>query len=561
MMLEEQTMKKLTALLLILAVLATMLVGCGEKKETKPVDPKWTAPVYEVEETLENRQKALVATAKAYYYKGVLNQYGLQDMTIVDEYYGGNLRGRTMEGNTPEENTEDLTLYQWCSSYVYDVVYHTMGYKIANDYVFCRTGAIGKGDRVEDIVLEHYYKLVRDAEKDKAAIDAIVADLRPGDIVTWIQQGGGHSLMVIDDYDGDGVLNIMHRSGGRYNMTTGVDTLEDYGIKLDPITAFTDESASNCLYKKIEFSVIRVTNLDPAQYPLTESAKARCAWEGLRIDRTVTGGVLGSVVPGGELTYTIEITNHSDKNHENMPVMDAVAENCTLVSVDGKKATTTYPVWSVNIPAGETVTLTYTIQVNGQPGEQVVSAGGSVAGIPSNRLVTTIQSFTPEASALQNEANVEKARSESTSALEFVNKLYEAAYGKNPGIQKSEETMAACLQQAKEITFVPVKVYRPVENLFEASNSMMIPTYIGGRNIMTGANDRILETRMSDLQAGDIIIGQDLVNNKLLEYYWIFDGENLLQWSDGTVNKLDQTELTKLLSFDFFMGFRPSLAG
>ena len=553
-------MKKITALLLVLVTLVSMMAGCGSsgKEKTKLVDPGWVEPVYdEIEDTLENRQAALTATALAYYYKGNINQYGLQDLTFVDEYQGGNLRGKTLEANSPEENTEDLTLYQWCSSYVYDIVYQTMGYKIANDYVFCRTGAIAKGERVDAIIVEHMYNNTGNEAVDKARVDPIYADLQPGDIVTWNNGSNGHSLMVVQDFDNDGTLNVLHRNGGRYEMATGKDYLEAAGITKTTVETFT--KGNNSIYTCNNFSVIRVTNLDPAQYPLTNAAKARLAWPGLRIDRTVSGGVLGSVVPGGELTYTIVITNNSDKDHVDMPVMDAVAENCTMVSVDGKKATTTYPVWSVDIPAGESVTLTYTVKVNGKVGEQVVSKGGSVAGIPSNCLVTTIQSATRDAAKMQDEAKVASAAAASTSNQEFVNKMYEAAYGKNPGIKSIDEIMADCLDN---FGFAAGQtIYQAKENLFEASGNKMIHTYIGGRTVITGANDRILETRMSDLQPGDIIVGRGIKAGKPVDYFWIYDGEFLLSWEKGKVKELKQPELTKLLSFYFFMGFRPTLAG
>ena len=575
-------MKKALSLVLILALALSLMAGCGkepastpetpdttqtpeapvtpevpaEPEPIVPVEPEWTEPVYEIEETLENRQKALSATALAYFYKGILNQYGLQDLNVIDESSGGGLRGRTLEANSPEENTEDLTLYQWCSSYVYDIVYHTMGYRIAEDYRYCRTSNLSAGTIGDDSIVAHQYKLTGNLAVDKPIVDAIIADFQPGDIVNWTrpEDGAGHSLILINDVTGDGEIDVLHRTGSRYNMTTGADTTETYGIKRESLDTFYQEF--NSLYTKTRISVVRVTNLDPAKYPLTQSAKARMSWPGLRIDRTVEGGVMASVVPGGELTYQIVISNNSETAMKGLPVMDKLDPHCTMVSQDGKPATTTYPVWTVDIEPFANVTLTYTVKVEGKPGEQIVSMGGSVAGIPSNKLVTTIQSFTPDAENLQAEQDAVAA--EAKDGLEFVNKLYEAATGVNPGVLPAEEMLAALFDS--QIRGTVILYTLKADATASAPGNMLIPLYLGGRKVLTEDNERILETRMDDLQAGDILVAYGNKQGKLVPFYWIYNGDKLVEWSGGKVKNVSEKNLIKVLSYEYFVGLRPSLA-
>jgi len=582
-------MKRITALLLTLSLLLALLTGCGKDPapttpDTTPgetttvpeepaapetpeepaapivlVEPEWTEPVYDMENTLENRQKALTAVALAYTYKGLINQYGLQDLNVIDEFSGGGLRGNTLERNSPEENTKDLTLYQWCSSFVYDVVYHALGYQLNGDYVECRTDRLSSGNLLDkDIIVSHKYQLTGNDAVDRPIIDGIISELQPGDIVTYtMHSGAGHSMLVTNDYTGDGELDILHRSGQRYDMATGMDHEEGVGIARGNLKMF--QSGDNGLYDKARISVVRVTNLDPTVAGLTNSAKARLTWPGLRIDRTVEGGVLASVEPGGTLTYNIAITNNSEQDHVGMPVMDKLDPHCTMVSQDGKPATTTFPVWSVDVKAGETVTLTYTVKVEGKPGEKIVSEGGSVAGIPSNVLTTTIQAFAPAAEKLQDKAVIDAAAAASGSGAEFVNKLYEAATGVNPGLGTAEETRAAMLDAQPRNTLT---LYYPKADMGAAvPGNMLIPTYLGGRNVITTVNERVLETRMDDLQPGDIFIGNGTKMGKPTEYYWIYNGEKLLDWNGGKVKELKQKDLTKALSFEFFACFRPSLAG
>ena len=349
-------------------------------------------------------------------------------------------------------------------------------------------------------------------------------------------------------------MEVLHRSGGRYDMGMGNDEVEAYGIKRENVTIFN--AGNNSLYDKISVSVIRATNLDPAAYPLTQSVQARLAWPGLRIDRTVEGGVLASVEPGGTLTYNIAITNKSEQDHVGMPVMDKLGEHCTMLTQDGKPATTTFPVWTVDIKAGETVNLTYTVKVEGKPGDVIVSKGGSVAGIPSNQLTTTIQAFTPDAEKLQAQADTIAASAKD--GVEFVNKLYEAATGVNPGIPAVAELKAAL---CKEEIHGAYTMYRLKEDISASRpGNMLVPTYVGGRYLLTEVNERILETRMEDLQAGDIIVGIGQKLGKPVEYYWICNGETLYAWKNGKTDVQKQKDLTKLLSFEFFVCLRPSLA-
>ena len=80
-------------------------------------------------------------------------------------------------------------------------------------------------------------------------------------------------------------------------------------------------------------------------------------------------------------------------------------------------------------------------------------------------------------------------------------------------------------------------------------------------SVITTVNERVLETRIDDLQPGDIFIGNGTKMGKPTEYYWIYNGEKLLDWNGGKVKELKQKDLTKALSFEFFACFRPSLAG
>ena len=74
-------MKKFLALSLVLVSLVCLFTGCGSSDEI-------TVPTLQLEETLENRQAALVAAAKAYYHKNPYVQYDNQTMTTAGKLHG-----------------------------------------------------------------------------------------------------------------------------------------------------------------------------------------------------------------------------------------------------------------------------------------------------------------------------------------------------------------------------------------------------------------------------------------------------------------------------------------
>lgn len=526
----------------------------------------WKEPEYQMEDTLENRQKGIVELAKAYYNKGPLVQYGLQYLTTLREHEGGNLRGRTLDANTPEAATKDNTVYQWCSSFPFDILYQGFGYRMMGDYTKCRTFRLSQGlpENPELVMLQ--FDVTLDPEKNKKMIGDAVNSLQPGDLVTHTRPDHqGHTMLFVGDITGDGVGDSLHCAGQRYDMVTGIDKVETIAIRLrENIQEYwmDETNPKGCLLTKLRVSVIRPALLDPQKYPMKNSLKARLTYPGLRIDRTVNVGFWGSVERGGELTYTVELTNYSEKDHKAVPVMDAVAANCRLLTVDGKPTEQAYPTWDVDIPAGETVTLRYTVEVTGKPGDKVVSEGGSVAGIPMNRLVTTVQSFTPDAAKLRDPALQQKAAEESRNAVEFVNRLYRAATGREAGITWAKRHLEAGFDRetAPEtenrgaLTF-----YRPKAEP-DALARAFVPHYYGGKAVVTPPNDRVLETRLADLQAGDIfLIAPNLEEATAPTHAWIHDGETFLTWVDGEVRRLDQAALTKVLIYSFFCAIRPGL--
>ena len=190
----------------------------------------------------------------------------------------------------------------------------------------------------------------------------------------------------------------MHSGGAKYKYDEGVDQVEASGtIRLDDVDAALFYNQR--LFKCARIVVIRPLALPAAQYPLSESAKARYLYPRLRIDRRVSVGPYGSVVAGGELNYSIWLKNFSKKAYT-VPVRETIPEGCELVSCvalptahpcqgDGGREAGRLA-WDVPLAPGEERTLTWCVKVTARAGSQIVATGGTAAGIPSNTLVTEV---------------------------------------------------------------------------------------------------------------------------------------------------------------------------
>ncbi len=580
-------MKKILCLFLALTLTLSLLAGCGRTEtpqtpetpaepevpaapevptepevpaEPEPVLLTWEEPVYTIENTLENRQLAIAAEAKSYYYKGVMNQYGMQDMTMVSEENGGNQRGYIWEYNTAENNTKDLTLYQWCSSFGYDITYNAIGYKLLENHALCRTTNLSQGQCADPEIVVFQYNYTKNKEKDHAAAEACVAMMQPGDIVTWTRpsDGAGHTLVVVDDMTGDGTLDVLHRSGGAYeDLRNGVDSIEKYGIKLEnDASKLFLESNGQYLGGMSRFALHRPALLDAEKYPISQNSQARLTYPGLRVDRTLSTGVWASVVSGSTVTMTLEITNYGSEPMTDMPFMERIPEGCTVLSAPGIREDYEGLVWSVTVAPGETVTLSYDLKVEGEPGTVIDFSGASHAGIHSNFLKLTIEAFSPDADKLRDSTVQQAALAASQNSFEFAARLYEAATGKAVTIPTTEE-----FQEAGFIHGEFPTMYRNKPAPETELDRMVLNGWFGGQRLLTDENLRVLEARMTDLQPGDIILVRPKLTDPSVSAAWIFDGDSLLTVTDGKIEELGQADLTRLFSFQIFVLLRPSLAG
>ena len=357
------------------------------------------------------RRQAVLETAYAYYLKADCVQYGSVPLVARS---GMAFSRRTKEG-TPEDATPDSTYYTVCSSFTYETYFNAIGYRHSGSSDTSLTLILTTRPQ-EAVVFDYDKRLDPDRSKFEPEMMRMRALLEVGDIIVYSTikgkdpktgetLGGGHALLYVGDVAGDGHPMVMHSGGAKYDFDTGIDQVEKSGtIRLDDMDGSFFQNGA--LAKLTKIMVFRPLDLPADQYPLTASAKARYLHPRLRIDRRVDVGPYGSVVSGGELTYSLTLKNFSKKAYT-VPVRENVPEGCELVShtalprspsatngqppTNCQLPTTNYQLtWNVPLAPGEARTLEWRVRVATPAGSRVTATGGTVAGIPSNTLATEV---------------------------------------------------------------------------------------------------------------------------------------------------------------------------
>ena len=349
------------------------------------------------------RRQAVLETAYAYYLKADCVQYGSVPLVA---HSGMEFCRRTKEGK-PEDATPDSTYYTVCSSFTYETYFNAIGYRHSGKSDTCVTLVLTTRPQ-EAVVFDYDKRLDPDGSKFEPEMMRMRALLEVGDIIVYSlikgkdpktgeTLGGGHALMYVGDVAGDGHPMVMHSGGAKYDFDTGIDQVEKSGtVRLDDMDGTFFQKGA--LAKQTIIRVFRPLDLPAEQYPLTAAAKARYLHPRLRIDRRVDVGPYGSVVSGGELSYSITLKNFSKKSYT-VPVREKVPEGCELVSYtalppghpSALPSAAIGPLsWDVTLAPGEARTLEWRVKVTAPTGGKVIASGGTVAGIPSNTLATEV---------------------------------------------------------------------------------------------------------------------------------------------------------------------------
>ncbi len=512
--------------------------------------------------TYAQRQRAIQLTALAYYLNGKAQQYDSAPLTYLPPAQGGNKRQSSYV--SPEEATEQRTVYTVCSSFVYEVYYNALGYSLGGAQISVATHPLFNDPPRGTAVFREDFDAPTMTREE--AMERFRKTLEAGDVIIALKRNGfGHALIYAGDIDGDGIPKVIHSTGfggGKYNMETGEDRVEPYGdIRKDPAEGMFCDGKQKPSYYIMADDMLGIEILRPllgeaGKMPLTEAAKARLRFPGLQAGRTVDTGYYGAAPYDGKMTVTVTVSNHSKRNYRDIPVMQTIPEGTELRSAKRAMAAGRSLLWSIDLGPGETRSLSYTVKVVAEPGCILTAEGGTAAGLPLPELQIRVARPLPKVQKLDRVRSYRKlVEAEGPRGIAFAESVYRAALGWAPALPDPAELFDN-LFDPLEGASVPAYIPR-VKNM--SQEELTVRGFFGGRLIVTpSANDRVLDLRPADLAAGDIVLFSEEMPQADTVSVWVRTGRELIGMKGGRVETVPEKEFTALLTKGFFVALRPS---
>ena len=491
-------------------------------------------------DTLTETQRIIVETAKYYLLRGEWLQYD-------DTYYApqtnlGNESRWEAGMNTPEEYTRDKFGYINCAAFTHDVYWTVFGRELPSSMYTTRNltnYSAGNNMRV--------YSFTRTVdqvhtEQEKATVQReFLETLQPGDImVTRRAETNGHAML----YIGDG--KFIHSTGSSYLYVNSAGVGQEQAeptIRFNRVMDyfFDETSEKGYVFGPVtNLCIVRpLNNSTWAGYSVTENSTNRVEnLSGIIAEKLSSVGNAVSVNAGDEITYTFSIKN-TNSHDVTLAISDIVPENTEYVSgadtVDGDNLS-----WSVTVPAGESVSVSYTVRVKTDAafGDEITSDSAKIGGVLFKSYTTYVRRTLTEAEQESILAAVAALRAEGTTlkGLALVNEIYKRALGVE-GIFADTALLTVTEGAEGIFTTEGVNKLSNGNQPFTLSSSgkyldMLIPSLFGGRLLSTGHRDnrRTAMAVESNLVIGDVVLGRTLSSTSVFMYV---GGDNFLNLGNG----------------------------
>ena len=512
-------------------------------------------------DVLTPQQQAVVSTAKAYWLRGERVQYA--DTRFAK---GGGTLATEFRWQSTVKAPEDCTLTDWgytnCAAFTYEVYYQAFGFKLPNKmYTTSNLAKYASQNGTEVFVYD------RDAgstqtEEEKAKVKAeFLAALQPGDLVCIRREDGtGHVLL----YIGNGEL--IHSSGYNYKYTDveyGIETTEASIRRVLVENYFfnpelTPRGDVFSVAKKL--SVIRPLNIITDSF--TENTKNRMAnLEDIVAEKLSSHVRAQTADKGEEITFTYALHNFGEKT-ATLEISEAVPAELEWVSGGTRSGDTL--TWTVEVPAGERVSVSYTAKVKEDVayGTQIQSTASTVGGVTVKCAPIRVGKKLTEAQQTDLIRAYKNTNDTGLTGFARVNELYKQATGVENIFADTDLTTIATGENG---CFQFYKVYKEQDifklNAESSYGKMLPPGLYGGRRIYASqfANDRTRMPKEQDLQIGDVLLGK----NKTDEV-WLYLGQELglVSLTDPDVEPISiDLRLERLLAYQhYFAVLRPMQA-
>ena len=517
-------MKRAITVVFAFLLLALTVAGCGStatQNGSAPVKRPYLEG-YDIpweKNPLDGRYiskaaEAVVTVAKAYFDRGVWFQY--------DNNYSS-LGGRQLyrvqyHENSPEDLTSQYTGYTNCSGFVYDVFWEALRIDIG-----CKTTQALAEDAT-DMHVFHYAVTGTETEIKKREVSQQFIDtVRQGDIVVCRHHNeGGHAFL----YIGDGMMlesvTFGSRGGGDYDYSNNRDRIEAQGtIAYRDFLSLLSSDSYNYFWKEKSWTVLRPLDKFDRAEPTEETVNRIKNLKNIYVENTASHSLGQTVDLNEEITFSFFIRNGRAADAV-IDITDRIPEHTSYVS-GGDSADDEVLSWRVKVPAGESVTVSYTVRVDNDSslydGGYIYGEDAKVGGVSVRcRRIFVGKHLSDD---LQNLLSVKTADLSGFSqrGIELANALYACA-GINidlPDIDQLFDNLLAPSSAPGNFKLKKDGEYA----------GMIIPTLYGGRLMQNSPmfeRERTRGVKEYQLYAGDIMIGSETGHN----YAYMYLGKNRL---------------------------------
>lgn len=396
--------------------------------------------------------------------------------------------------------------------------------------------------------------------------DGEYVNLRPGDILTE----DTHTLL----YIGNGY--VLDCNGYKYDINSGVDDPEERGAIFGRMKTVKD--TLNAAVS--DYVVVRAFDYYTKDYDgnpgndiikfngesvgMTDATESRMQYPAMEIDRTVDITRYGTAINGGELTYSIKISNKTDEtnfvkwknvsekgyfgeDYKDLVVTELIPGGTEFVSAsEGYELKNGVLTWKINVSSGSCAELTYTVKVTAEEGSVITSEGGFVDAIPSNSISNSVGYAKLDEAQRQtlfdiSESSTEGWATEYGTGIEFVNSIYEkmGVVLDLPSVEDMIEnlftptyfekilSMTIYYKDLQDCDEAPIVMYVPQKNVGEDYadvEKMLLYDFFGGYRMYSADLEKfkeqgvenydfpaeldkmILEFSLDYLEVGDVIV-------------------------------------------------------
>ena len=366
----------------------------------------------DVKYTINDKRKAVVETAEAYFKKGNSYQY--------DNY-------RENKFSSPEEANNNNNVYAVCSSFINQIYYNTFKLtsipylstnfiEYANKYYKSDKNQYSKksNNEADGKYILKYYDSYDKLKNEFTNVEQVIKDwsnfLEPGDIiiVNYKFLSMGHTIMVYDVDKINHKVTIIENNGKVYDMDSYVDSYEKNGsiAKHDLYDFFKnlyiDSKSGNLIIKQL--AIVRYITDDnkylstagnELNLGMNTASVTRINYPKMNITKSSSvankdGNKIGSmnVNLGDTITYTITIKNNSNVDYNNLTIEEhpdsVVTVKDNLNNYSNNKLS-----WKIaKIKAGQSYTIKYSVLVpnSSSLNGKVIHSTGKVGNIENTNI-------------------------------------------------------------------------------------------------------------------------------------------------------------------------------